>query len=114
MDNSIFRYMPVVHPDIFEGARTTSTGRSKAEKDAKRFLDMVTNWEFNPDAFGYLLCSMPEEVQEDVFKAMVGILNAMAAKYTTGNCRTDKERDNCQAANFAVRRIIDQMGIMNP
>lgn len=114
MDNSIFRNMNVVHPDVFEGARTTSTGRSKGEKDAKRFLEIVTNWEFEPNSFGYLVCSMNEGVQQAAFDAAMGILNAMAEKYKSGNCRNDTERDNCAAANFAVKRIIDHMGITNP
>lgn len=114
MPDSIFRHMNVVHPDIFEGARVTSTGRSKGEKDAKSFVRMVTDFEFEPNSFGYLVCSLPEEVQQKVFDAMVGILNAMAEKGNSGNARTDRERNNCAAANFAVRRIIDHMGIMNP
>ncbi|WXW92497.1 hypothetical protein SEA_ENYGMA_272 [Streptomyces phage Enygma] len=108
----IFRQaqLSVIAPDIYQGARTTSTRRSPAEKDADKILSILDKRTFEPHVLAYLMCSQHEELQKPLFDLALAILNAMAAKEANGTTRNDDEYNRASVARFVIEQIIVRMG----
>ncbi|AXH67203.1 hypothetical protein SEA_WOFFORD_263 [Streptomyces phage Wofford] len=111
-NGDIFRQaeVSVIAPDVYQGARVTSTRRSPAEKDADKILSVLDKRTFNPHVLAYLMCSQNEELQKPLFDLAIAILNAMAAKEANGTTRNDEEYNRCSVARFVIEQMIIRMG----
>lgn len=108
---SVFEYREwnVISPDIYQGTRTTSTGRSAGEKDAQVILSMLDKRTFEPHSLAYLMTSGHIELQKPLFEMAMAILNAMAGKAAHATTRNDEEYNRCMAARFAIEQIMTMM-----
>ncbi len=111
-NGDIFRQaeVSVIAPDMYQGARTTSTRRSAGEKDADKILSVLDKRTFNAHALAYLMCSQHEELQKPLFDLAIGIINAMAAKEAAGTTRNDDEYNRASVARFIIEQMIIRMG----
>jgi hypothetical protein len=100
----------VIMPDVYQGARVTSTRRSPAEKDADKILSVLNKRTFDAHTLAYLMCSEHESLQKPLFDLAVAIINAMAAKEANGTTRNDDEYNRAAVCRFVIEQIIIRMG----